>query len=128
MSNSIGHNLLHRSLLPSIVLEHQSKINSACIAGNTLFQAQATSLIRNSPLLTEFRGRSLCVRKKKLAMGKHCSVSGFPRAVLATDPVSEVFCHFRDYYCIIFAERLYLYCLFGNLKKKTYLPHNLCNY
>ncbi|CAK9158146.1 unnamed protein product [Ilex paraguariensis] len=90
MSNSIGHNLLHQNLLPSIVLEHQSKINSSCIAGNTLFQAQATSLIRNSPLLSEFRGRSLCVRKKKLAMGKHSSASGFPQAVLVTDPASEL--------------------------------------
>lgn len=89
MSNSIGNNLLHQSSLPSTVLETQSRINSSCIGGNTLLAPQATSIARKSPLSTEFRGCKLTVQKSKLPMGKHRSVSGFPRAVLATDP-SEV--------------------------------------
>ncbi|KAI5679233.1 hypothetical protein M9H77_10183 [Catharanthus roseus] len=89
MSNSIGNNLLHQSSLPSTVLETQSRINSSCIGGNTLLAPQATSIARKSPLSTEFRGCKLTVQKSKLPMGKHQSVSGFPRAVLATDP-SEI--------------------------------------
>ncbi|KAL7196896.1 hypothetical protein ACSBR1_036832 [Camellia fascicularis] len=88
MSNSIGHNLVHQSLLGPTVLEHQSKINSSCLAGNTLFHAQATSQVRKLPLSTEFRGRRLDVRKPKLLMGTPPPNSLFPRAVLTTGTAS----------------------------------------
>ncbi|KAL2543232.1 Alpha-glucan water dikinase 1 [Abeliophyllum distichum] len=91
MSNSIGNNLLHQSLLSPTVLEHQNRINtSTCIGGNSLVQSQGNSLILKSPLLTEFHGTRLTVQKKKLLMGKKQSVSRSPRAVLATDPSTEL--------------------------------------
>uniref|UniRef100_A0A5B6YGN2 alpha-glucan, water dikinase n=1 Tax=Davidia involucrata TaxID=16924 RepID=A0A5B6YGN2_DAVIN len=90
MSNSIGYNLLHQSLLPSTVLEHQTKINPASIAGNTLFQAQATLQVRKSTISTKFRGDRLNVRKTKLPMGTHRVLSAFPQAILVTDPASEL--------------------------------------
>lgn len=107
MSNSIGHNFLHQSLLAPTVLEHQSKINSPCIASNTLFQAQANSQLRKSPINTKFKGSSLTnVRKTKLVMGTNRAVSDFPTAVLATD--SEVFFQ-------IIALLLFSYSLFGSM-------------
>ncbi|XP_059633696.1 alpha-glucan water dikinase, chloroplastic isoform X2 [Cornus florida] len=91
MSNSIGHNLLHQSLLSPTVLEHQSKSNSFCIfTGNNLFQAQATSSIRKSPLSTIFRGNCLDVRKMKPPMTTHRALSVSPHAVLTTDPSSQL--------------------------------------
>ncbi|PSS28509.1 Alpha-glucan water dikinase [Actinidia chinensis var. chinensis] len=89
MSNSIGHNFLRQSLLAPTVLEHQSKINSSCTVGNTLFQVQASSQIRKSPITTEFRGIYLNVRKSKLPVETHRVNSAFPRAALATDLPSE---------------------------------------
>ncbi|KAL6955590.1 alpha-glucan, water dikinase, partial [Sarracenia purpurea var. burkii] len=89
MSNSIGYNFIRQSLLAPTVLEHQSKINSSCTAGNSLFQAQATSQVRKSPITTEFRGSSLNMRKSKLPMETNRVVSVFPHAVLTTDPASE---------------------------------------
>ncbi|KAM7484206.1 hypothetical protein LguiA_000215 [Lonicera macranthoides] len=85
MSNSIGQNLLHQSLLPSTVREHQS----TCIAGKTLFQAQATSHIRKSPLTTKFLGNRLNVRKTTYPMATNRTLSVSPQAVLATDPASQ---------------------------------------
>ena len=90
MSNSIGHNFLHQSLLAPAVLEHQSKINSSCTAGNTLFQVQASSQIRKSPITTEFRGIYLNVRKSKLSVETRRVNYAFPQAALATDLHSEV--------------------------------------
>nr|AOQ26246.1 GWD1 [Actinidia deliciosa] len=89
MSNSIGHNFLRQSLLAPAVLEHQSKINSSCTVGNTLFQVQASSQIRKSPITTEFRGIYLNVRKSKLLVETHRVNSAFPLAALATDLPSE---------------------------------------
>ncbi|KAL6983727.1 alpha-glucan, water dikinase [Sarracenia purpurea var. burkii] len=89
MSNSIGYNFIRQSLLAPTVLEHQSKINSSCTAGNSLFQAQATSQVRKLPITTEFRGSSLNMRKSKLPMETNRVVSVFPYAVLTTDPASE---------------------------------------
>lgn len=87
MSNSIGNNLLHQSFLSPTVLDHQNRINtSTCIGGNSFFQPQVKSLIRKSPLLTEFHGTRLTMQKKKLLMGKKQSVSRSPQAVLAPDP------------------------------------------
>ncbi|KAL8035858.1 hypothetical protein ABFX02_12G123200 [Erythranthe guttata] len=91
MSNTIGNNLLHQSLLYPTVLEHQGRINSStCIGGNTFFQAQATSLTQKSSISTEFLGNRLKVRRHKLKMGKCCSSSRSrsTRAVLAADPSS----------------------------------------
>ncbi|KAL3501155.1 hypothetical protein ACH5RR_035604 [Cinchona calisaya] len=90
MSNSIWTNLLHQSSLPSTVLEPQSRINWTCIGGNTLCSPQATSVTRKSPLSTEFWGSKLTLQKKKLLMGKHPAVSGFPQAVLTMGPSSEI--------------------------------------
>ncbi|PWA78805.1 alpha-glucan water dikinase protein [Artemisia annua] len=75
MSNSvIGHNTT--TLLHSTVLKRQS-------------YSQATSPIRcNSLLSSDFRGRKLTLRKSGL---RRCrGVSSSLRAVLATDPTSEM--------------------------------------
>ncbi|CAA2985280.1 alpha-glucan water dikinase, chloroplastic isoform X1 [Olea europaea subsp. europaea] len=91
MSTSIGNNLLHKNFLSPTVLDHQSRINtSTCIGGNSFFQPQVNSLIRRSPLLTEFHGTRLTMLKKKLQMGKQQSVSRSPQAVLAADPSPEL--------------------------------------
>lgn len=91
MSSSIGHNLPHQSFLAPTALEHQTKINPCCISGrNNLFQAQAYSRLRKSPISTKFWGNTLNVGRVKLPMGTHRVGSVFPRAVLATDPASEV--------------------------------------
>ncbi|KAK1552116.1 hypothetical protein Q3G72_010601 [Acer saccharum] len=91
MSNSIGHNLLHQSLLCSTVLEHQSKLNSSGIPANSLFQAATINqAARKSPISTKFYGANLKARKPKLAMGSRRSASITPRAVLAVDSTSEV--------------------------------------
>ncbi|KAG5520839.1 hypothetical protein RHGRI_033418 [Rhododendron griersonianum] len=90
MSNSTGHNFLHQSLLaPTVLLEHQSKINSSCVPSNTLFQSQANSQLRKSPISTKFKGNVLNVRKTQLAMGTNRAVSDFPQAVLAADSAYE---------------------------------------
>ncbi|KAL0408586.1 UNVERIFIED_CONTAM: Alpha-glucan water dikinase, chloroplastic [Sesamum radiatum] len=91
MSNSIGNNFLHQSLLSPTVLEHQGRINSSsCAGGNTLFQPQANSLTNKSCLSTAFRGNRLRIQKNKLLMGKQRAVSRWPQAVLAADVSAEV--------------------------------------
>lgn len=90
MSNTIGHNLLHKSLLRHTLLEHQSKISCSGVSGNALFQAQSPTQIKKSPISTKFRGNRLNLRKTKLPMGTHHLVSVIPRAVLTTDTTSEV--------------------------------------
>lgn len=95
MSNSIGRNVLHQSLLCSTVFEHQSKHHSSGIPANSLFQAVSinqpagVSAARKSPLSTKFYGTSLNARPK-MAMGRHRPVLITPRAVLAVDSASEV--------------------------------------
>ncbi|RVW43449.1 Alpha-glucan water dikinase, chloroplastic [Vitis vinifera] len=89
MSNTIGHNLLHKSLLRHTLLEHQSKISCSGVSGNALFQAQSPTQIKKSPISTKFRGNRLNLRKTKLPMGTHHLVSVIPRAVLTTDTTSE---------------------------------------
>ncbi|KAI7742011.1 hypothetical protein M8C21_024078, partial [Ambrosia artemisiifolia] len=71
----------------------QTQINNN--NNNTLFQPKATSQIRNSSsfaftsiLSTDFRGRSLTVRKSRSQTNR--LVSGLVRAVLATDQTSEL--------------------------------------
>lgn len=87
MSNSVGHNLLNQSLL-------QSKINSSGIPANTLFQAksvhQVAAQARKSPISKKFCGNNLNVQKPKLAMGSRHPATAVPRAVLTTDPPSDV--------------------------------------
>lgn len=95
MSNSIGRDVLHQSLLCSTVFEHQSKRHSSGIPANSLFQAVSinqlagASAARKSPLSTKFYGTSLNARPK-MAMGRHRPVLITPRAVLAVDSASEV--------------------------------------
>ncbi|GAY36295.1 hypothetical protein CUMW_021230 [Citrus unshiu] len=94
MSNSIGRNVLHQSLLCSTVFEHQSNRHSSGIPANSLFQAVSinqpagVSAARKSPLSTKFYGTSLNARPK-MAMGRHRPVLITPRAVLAVDSASE---------------------------------------
>ncbi|KAL0372365.1 UNVERIFIED_CONTAM: Alpha-glucan water dikinase, chloroplastic [Sesamum calycinum] len=91
MSNSIGNNFLHQSLLSPTVLEHQGRINSSsCAGGNTLFQPHANSLTHKSCISTAFRGNRLRIQKNKLLMGKQRAVSRWPQAVLAADASAEV--------------------------------------
>ncbi|CDP13198.1 unnamed protein product [Coffea canephora] len=90
MSNSIGNKVLRQSFLPWTVLEPRSRINSTSTGKNTLFSPQATSAARKSPISTEFHGSKLTVKEKKLSMGKERGLSSFPRAVLATDPSSQI--------------------------------------
>lgn len=94
MSNILGNNILHQSLLHPPVVEPQSKLNSSGIPANTYFQAaswnQAAAQTRKSPLSTKFLGNNLKVRKPKLVMGTHRPLKFNLRAVLATDPASEV--------------------------------------
>jgi alpha-glucan,water dikinase len=97
MNNTLGHNILHQSLLRPPVVEPQSKLNSSGILANTLFQAacwnQSAAQTRKSPLFTKFCGNNLNVRKQKLGMGSRRTVKFIPRAVLAMDPASEVIFH-----------------------------------
>ncbi|XP_024042608.1 alpha-glucan water dikinase, chloroplastic isoform X5 [Citrus clementina] len=94
MSNIIGRNVLHQSLLCSTVFEHQSNRHSSGIPANSLFQAVSinqpagASAARKSPLSTKFYGTSLNARPK-MAMGRHRPVLITPRAVLAVDSASE---------------------------------------
>ncbi|KAF5450262.1 hypothetical protein F2P56_030628 [Juglans regia] len=94
MSNILGNNILHQSLLRPPVVEPLSKLNSSGIPANTLFQAaswnQAAAQTRKSPLSTKFLGNNLKVRKPNLAMGTHRPLKFNLRAVLATDPASEL--------------------------------------
>ncbi|GJY04596.1 hypothetical protein Tco_0370536 [Tanacetum coccineum] len=95
MSNSVGH-----SLLRPTVLEHQTKINSNGVDGNTSFQFQTNSQIRTfsssssaSLLSSDFHGQRLTVRKSKLPRNR--AVSGVPQAVLATETASELVGKFK---------------------------------
>lgn len=94
MSNTFGNNILHQSLLRPPVVEPQNKLNSSGISANTLFKAaywnQAAAQTRKSPLSSKFLGNNLNVQKPNLAMGSHRPVKFNLRAVLATDPASEV--------------------------------------
>ncbi|KAL8519122.1 hypothetical protein ACS0TY_010167 [Phlomoides rotata] len=89
MSNTIGNNLLHQSLLSPTVLEHQSRCNSStCIWGNTFLQSQANSITHRPSLSTEFRGKRLTLQKKKLQMGRQGPNFRSTKAILAADTSS----------------------------------------
>ncbi|GAB4829230.1 hypothetical protein Ancab_018896 [Ancistrocladus abbreviatus] len=93
MSNSIGHNILHGSLIgPSVFFEHQSKIYSCggtCSSGIPSLKVQATSQGRNLPISTNFYGKRLNLLKVKFPMMATRRFSFVARAVVATDPAAE---------------------------------------
>lgn len=95
MSNSISQNILHQRLLRPSVFDSQSKFNASGTHKSTLFQAALANQVPGqhwkSPISTKFLGKGLSVKKPRMATGtgRH----SFPvntRAVLATDPASEV--------------------------------------
>ncbi|KAF8390461.1 hypothetical protein HHK36_024987 [Tetracentron sinense] len=93
MSSTIGHSLLHQSLCCPNVLEYQNKIKSPGVSGNSLFQAalnQAALQISKPLISTTFGNNSLNVRKTKLPKGTGRMASIVPRAVLTTNPASEL--------------------------------------
>lgn len=93
MSNSIGHNLFHQSLIRPTVLEHQSKLNTSSIPTNSLFQSapnQGAAHVLRSPMSPNFFGNSLKVQKSELVTGTGRHVTFTPSALLATDSASEV--------------------------------------
>ncbi|CAA0819704.1 Alpha-glucan water dikinase 1- chloroplastic [Striga hermonthica] len=91
MSNTIGNNLRHQSLLSPSVLEHKNRRNSsACIGGNTFSHPQANSLIHRSSISAEFRGNRLTLQKKKSLMGKQRAITRSFKAVLAADSPSAL--------------------------------------
>ncbi|KAL1565640.1 alpha-glucan, water dikinase [Salvia divinorum] len=96
MSNTIGNNLLHQSLLSPTVLEHQSRSNtSTSVWGNSFLQPQAYSLTHRAPISTDFWGRRVSLQKNKLQMGKMCTILRSVKAVLAADPSSMQMEKFR---------------------------------
>ncbi|WVZ24310.1 hypothetical protein V8G54_002854 [Vigna mungo] len=79
----MSQSIFHQTVLcqTQTVAEHQSKVRS--------FPVSVNRVKKNLALRTNFRGNRLCVRKCKLAMGKHRHVDAIPRAVLTTNPASE---------------------------------------
>ncbi|XP_052731324.1 alpha-glucan water dikinase, chloroplastic isoform X3 [Vigna angularis] len=80
----MSQSIFHQTVLcqTQTVAEHQSKVSS--------FPVSVNRVKKNLALRTNFRGNRLCVRKCKLAMGKHRHVDAIPRAVLTTNPASEL--------------------------------------
>ncbi|XP_011655614.1 alpha-glucan water dikinase, chloroplastic isoform X2 [Cucumis sativus] len=100
MSNSISQNILHQTLLRRSVFDNQSKFNASGTHKSTLFQAALTNQVPGqhwkSPISTKFLGNGLNVKKPRMATGTGCR--SFPvntRAVLATDPASELAAKFK---------------------------------
>lgn len=86
----MSHSIFQQTLLcqTQTVAGHQSKLSSRGITANTLFQVQSVDKEKKLLLSTNFRGNRLSVRKRRLlAMGRNRAI---PRAVLATNPASEV--------------------------------------
>lgn len=86
-SRKMSQSIFHQTVLcqTQTVAEHRSKVSSLSVSANkgkkNLFLAP-----------TNFRGSRLCVRKRKLTMGRHHHrhVDAVPRAVLTTNLASEV--------------------------------------
>ncbi|XP_027348742.1 alpha-glucan water dikinase, chloroplastic [Abrus precatorius] len=80
----MSQSVFHQTLLcqTQTVAEHQSKV--------TLFQSVSVNKEKKFLLSTNFRGNRLCVRKRKLTMGRHRHADAIPRAVLTTNPASEL--------------------------------------
>ncbi|CAI0405203.1 unnamed protein product, partial [Linum tenue] len=98
MSNSIGQNSFHQSLLHPTGLDHRSKPNCSGIPASSLFQsasvnppaAAASVRTRRAPPSSSFYGRSLKLRKSKVSVGASHPVALTPRSVLAMEPPSEL--------------------------------------
>ncbi|CAJ1940177.1 unnamed protein product [Sphenostylis stenocarpa] len=80
----MSQSIFHQTVLcqTQTVAEHQSKVSSFAVSVN--------KGKKNIVLRTNFRGNRLCVRRCKLAMGKHRHIDAIPRAVLTTNPASEL--------------------------------------
>ncbi|KAK7386775.1 hypothetical protein VNO78_27111 [Psophocarpus tetragonolobus] len=80
----MSQSIFHQTVLcqTQTVAEHQSKVSS--------FGKSANKGKKSVSLPINFRGNRLCVRKRKFAMGKHRHVDAIPRAVLTTNPASEL--------------------------------------
>lgn len=97
MSNTIGHGLLNQSPYHPTFPEHQNKSYSITPV-NSLYHATSPSFvstksahqIQNLLVSTKFREKNFSTAKTKLPRGRRQKVSRIPRAVLATDPTSEV--------------------------------------
>ncbi|TKY58675.1 Alpha-glucan water dikinase [Spatholobus suberectus] len=79
----MSQSIFHQTVLcqTQTVAEHQSKVSSFALGVNKG---------KNPLLSTNFRGNRLCVRKRKLVMGRHRHVDAIPRAVLTTNLASEL--------------------------------------
>ncbi|RWR94050.1 alpha-glucan water dikinase, chloroplastic isoform X1 [Cinnamomum micranthum f. kanehirae] len=98
MSNTIGHGLLNQSPYHPTFHEHQNKSYSVTQV-NSLYHATSPSFvstksahqIQNLLVSTKFREKNFfSTAKTKLPRGRRQKVSRIPRAVLATDPTSEL--------------------------------------
>ncbi|KAJ4974404.1 hypothetical protein NE237_007578 [Protea cynaroides] len=93
MSNTLHHGLLHQSPCRPTILEHQSKTNAPGVSINALLQAypakQGAVQLSKNLICTKFRENSLKVPKTEIIKGRRM-VSAVPRAVLTTDPASEL--------------------------------------
>ena len=89
----------------TLLLEHQSKINSSSI-GIPLFKAEAASKLRKSAVFSKkFYGKSLrssVLHKHFMATRRFSFVA---RAVLTTDPASQV-CIIISHYIAFFGNEL----------------------
>ncbi|CAI0431048.1 unnamed protein product [Linum tenue] len=94
MSNSIGHNLFHRSLLHPTGVDHRTKPNYSGIPASTLFKSasvnQAAVPTHRTLPSSSFYGRSLKARRSKVSVGASHPVAVTPQAVLAMEPPSEL--------------------------------------
>lgn len=108
-STKMSHSIFHQTVLcqTQTVAEHPSKLGSRGItANNTLFQSPSVNKGKKLLLSTNFRGTRLCVRKRKLlAMGRNRHAQAIPRAVLTSNPASEVFSKRRNMLIVITSFR-----------------------
>ncbi|KAG4921379.1 hypothetical protein JHK86_050192 [Glycine max] len=86
-SGKMSQSIFHQTVLcqTQTVAEHQSKVSSLEVSAN-----KGKKNLFLTP--TNFRGSRLCVRKRKLTMGRHHHrhVDAVPRAVLTTNLASEL--------------------------------------
>lgn len=108
MSNTIGNGFLNQALYHSTFPEHQNRSYSRT-TGNSLYRGTSPSFIstksarhiRKLLVSTKFCEKNFSTAKTKLSQGRRQKFSTIPRAVLATDPASEV-CSFlccNDSHC-----------------------------
>eukprot|EP00262_Sarcandra_glabra_P002082 TRINITY_DN1233_c0_g1_i1.p1 TRINITY_DN1233_c0_g1~~TRINITY_DN1233_c0_g1_i1.p1 ORF type:complete len:1466 (+),score=298.47 TRINITY_DN1233_c0_g1_i1:171-4568(+) len=92
MSNTLGHSILHQALSRPTVPDHRSRVFR-----NSLRQVLPASTANlavhqmQKPLAsTKFYGNSLDTTKTNFSQGTHHPICTVPRAVLATNPASEL--------------------------------------